>query len=185
MQLRAMRRFGLAIGLLLAACAPADDPGQTADEEEAASAETQEQPAAQALPAPETEAVWEYLRVSEYTAWPMWPGKSAFYEGTEPHGMLLTTYVNQTALDALDGGATTLPSGAIIVKENFAPDSTHAATTVMYKSEGFDPEHNDWWWLKRNADGTIAAEGMAQGCIACHGGRADNDYIMTSDLGSG
>lgn len=36
-------------------------------------------------------------------------------------------------------GVGSMPSGAILVKENYMPDSTLAATTVMYKVDGFDP----------------------------------------------
>lgn len=141
----------------------------------------QAEPTAQ-WPDTTAEAVWAYLQEENYQSWPMWPGKSALYSGTEPHGMLLTTYVNPVAQDALGSGGGTLPDHSIVVKENYMPDSTLAAVTVMYKAPGYDPEHNDWWWLKRNADGSVDGAGRVEGCIGCHGGRSDNDYIMTEDL---
>ncbi len=185
MRRRSMLRFAVVSGaLVLGACAPGD---QEAD----ATAEVEPEVEAAAevsMPEPTAAAVWEHLQSSDYTSWSLWPGKGEQYQGAEPHGMLLTTYLNDLALDALTNGAGRMPVGAIIVKENFMGDGTHAATTVMYKAAGFDPEHNDWWWLKRDADGTIAAEGgpegMAQMCIGCHTGKADNDYIFTSELGS-
>lgn len=114
----------------------------------------------------------------------MWPGKAELYSGGEPHGMLLTTYVNAVAMEALRTGAGTMPTGAVIVKENFMPDSTHAATTVMYKTDSFNPDHNHWWFLKRNADGSVDAAGRGAGCESCHGAGlgADNDYILTDDF---
>lgn len=133
-----------------------------------------------ALPDTTADAVWSYLESADYAAnWDMWPGKERFYAGTEPHGMLLTTYVNSAANDALANWTQSMPEGAIIVKENYMPDSTLAAVTVMYKSPGYNPEHNDWWFLKRLADGTVEASGRVEGCQNCHGGAKANDYIMT------
>lgn len=132
------------------------------------------------------EAVWAYLQAQDYEEeWELWPGKEPYYQGVEPHGALLNTYLNSVARQALSANDTMLPEHSIIVKENFMPDSTLAATTVMYKVPGYDPEHNDWWWLKRNADGQVEASGRAQGCISCHRGDGDNDYILTGTLESG
>jgi hypothetical protein len=134
------------------------------------------------MPEPKAEALWSYLEKQEYESWPLWPGKEKLYEGTRPHGALLTTYVNQPALEAIENEAGEMPPGAIVVKENYKPDETLAAVTVMYKSKGFDSEHNDWFWLKREADGTVVASGKVQSCIACHSRKADNDYLFTGQL---
>ena len=135
------------------------------------------------LPDTSAESLWTYLEAQKYQeTWQIWPGKTRLYKGIEPHGALLTTHVNPLALDALTNKAAAFSVGAIIVKENYKPDSTLAATTVMYKVEGYNPEHNDWFWLKRLADGTIEVEGRGQMCQSCHGARADNDYIMTAIL---
>lgn len=139
-----------------------------------------------AAPPPDTTAtaLWAHVEGAEYReTWPLYPGKGRFYQGGEPHGMLLTTYVNDMAQSAVnDPAQTAMPAGAIIVKENYMPDSTLAAITVMYKAAGFDPDNNNWYWLKRNADGTVAAAGRGQGCINCHGSARANDFIMTSPL---
>ena len=42
-----------------------------------------------------------------------------------------------------------MPSGAIIVKENYTPAGELAATTVMYKKSGYNPDHNDWFWINQ------------------------------------
>ena len=166
--------------LMAIACAPESAPEPEAAPEPETTASAAE------LPAPEADAVWAYLQAEEYRAnWGLWPERGQLYTGQEPHGMLLTTYVNAIAADALADGAGAMPAGAIIVKENFMPDSTFAAATVMYKSPGFDAENNDWWWLKRNADGSVDAAGKGEGCINCHRGMADNDYVWTSQLGQG
>ncbi len=134
--------------------------------------------------APDTtaERLWAYLESADYKTWPMWPGKTAHYAGTEPHGALLTTYVNTLALDAITNGAGMMPVGTILVKENYMPDSTLAAVTVLYKSAGYDGAHHDWFWMKRLANGTVEASGRVAMCISCHGGKEGNDYIMTAAL---
>ena len=135
------------------------------------------------LPAADGTSVYNYINdTSRYTEWKMWPGKQALYPGTEPHGMLLTTYVTDGAFSAIDGKKGSIPDGSIIVKENYMPDETLAAVTVMYKVKGFDPDHNDWFWLKYAPDGTIEVSGRVQDCYSCHGAQQDNDYIFTSSL---
>ena len=134
-------------------------------------------------PEANADAVWQYLQDEAYRDnWDLWPNRGELYTGQEPHGMLLTTYVNAVAAQALATGVEAMPAGAIIVKENYMPDSTFAAATVMYKSPGFDAENNDWWWLKRLADGTVEASGKGAGCINCHRGMQANDYVWTSQL---
>lgn len=174
----------LAVPLLtLGACAPAD-------EEAEAGAEATEEVAAtpaEAPVAPDTTAasLWAHLEQENYREnWALWPDKGELYTGQEPHGMLLTTYLNPLALDAVTNKAGTLSAGSIVVKENYAPDSTFAAATVMYKSAGYDPENNDWFWMKRNADGTVEAQGRVPMCTACHAaeGGAANDYIRTGPI---
>lgn len=169
-------------------CAPGEEGGMAEEEMSldtaaiAGEAEGQRE-GRQQLPDTTAEALWSYLQQVDYrNNWQMWPGKGELYEGQEPHGMLLTTYVNDAALRAVSGTAGSMPSGAIVVKENYMPDSTLAATTVMYKSSGYDAQHNDWFWLKRLADGTVEVSGRGQGCISCHGGQNTNDYIFTSSL---
>ena len=140
---------------------------------------------AQAVPLPDTTAasLWDYLQSVDYRSnWELWPGKGEKYKGQVPHGMLLTTYLNPAALEALTGMAGSMPEGAIIVKENYMPDSTLAAVTTMYKVTGFNPEHNDWFFAKQQPDGTVEVEGRGPGCQACHSQRAENDYIFTGSL---
>lgn len=170
--------------LLLAACAPPEEAEDVAADTTAA--ETPEAAPAEAQ-APDTTAaaLWSHLQQANYREnWALWPGKDHLYPGQEPHGMLLTTHLNPPALDAVTNRAGALPPGAIIVKENYGPDSTFAAATVMYKAEGYAPDSNDWFWMKRNADGTVEAQGRVEMCIGCHAadGGAGNDYIRTGPI---
>lgn len=131
------------------------------------------------------EALWAHLQETSYReSWRTWPGKGELYPGTEPHGMLLTTYLNPVAYDALTNGSMRMPAGAIIVKENYMPDSTLAAVTTMYKVAGYDPGHNDWFFAKQDPQGVPEVAGRVEMCQGCHGQRAANDYLFTGDLGT-
>lgn len=115
------------------------------------------------MPAPEGRALSEYItQINPYEQWPLWPGKDKFYQGIEPHGALLTTYVNDPALEGIEEHSGKVADGAIIVKENYMPDKMLAAVTVMYKKDGFNPEAGDFFWLKYAPDGKILAEGKAK-----------------------
>lgn len=136
-------------------------------------------------------ALWAHLQQAKYREnWALWPGKGRLYKGQEPHGMLLTTYLNPAAKRALDGDAERMPAGAIVVKENYMPDSTLAAVTVMYKVRGYNADHNDWFFTKHLPSGELdkmpngmAMQGRLPGCQNCHGGVKANDYIFTGKLG--
>ena len=129
-------------------------------------------------------SVWSFLQAENYQdQWQLWPGQGQLYEGNEPHGLLLTTYLNDIAYDALQGDATTMPDGAIIVKENYvAADSTLDAVTTMYKVAGYNPEHNDWFFVKQDPDGVVEVEGKVAGCQSCHQAQRNNDYLFTGSL---
>ena len=135
------------------------------------------------LPGTNAASVLAYLEEVDYQkSWELWPGVGEKYQGSDPHGMLLTTYLNPAAFDALADKEGVMPNGAIIVKENYTPEGQLAANTVMYKESGYNPEHNDWFWAKVLADGTVEKEGMVEGCQTCHGDARDNDYVWTGPL---
>jgi hypothetical protein len=127
------------------------------------------------------EALWRHLQAEDYRRnWKLWPGKGQLYSGTEPHGMLLTTYANDIAQQALAKGQVTgLPAGSIIVKENYMPDSAFAAATVMYKVDGYNPDHQNWLFAKYDPKGNTEAFGRAPMCQACHQGAKSGAYIFT------
>lgn len=102
--------------------------------------------------------LWQKIHGENYRDnWAFFPGKGELYKGTEPHGMLLTTYVNKTAEQGLTSGAKELSKGSILIKENYMPDKTLAAITVMEKT---GDEKDDWFWVKYNPDGTVATMEM-------------------------
>ena len=138
--------------------------------------------------------LWQQIQGDKYQDnWSLFPGKGKLYKGTEPHGMLLTTYINKTAEQGLTSGAKELAKGSILIKENYMPDKTLAAITVMDKTgDGRD----DWYWVKYNPDGTVAtmemgkdgmkmempvAGGKQTMCAMCHAASiAGVHNIMTS-----
>lgn len=135
-----------------------------------------------AMPGPEAEKLNEYIiRYDPYRAWSMWPGKEKLYKGTEPHGALLTTFVNNTAFYSINK-KNGLADGSIIVKENYTADKKFVALSVMYKIKDYDPEGGDWFWVKYLPDGKVEASGKVKGCIDCHAKQKDNDYLFTGKV---
>jgi hypothetical protein len=146
------------------------------------------------LKAPNEIAVdlWKLIQTENYrNRWEMWPGKEALYKGSDPHGALLTTYINSIGYDAVAKKENELPPGTIIVKENYMPDKTLGAITVMYNLVGFDPEHGNWFWVKYDSDGTpftvenegktMTLAGKVTSCIGCHTASTSGiKYIMTT-----
>ena len=183
------RMLGLMVvaGVALAAACGAEADGS--DEARAAPAAAA---ATAAAPLPDTTgaAMWAHLQGEDYqTEWELWPDKGRLYEGQQPHGARLTTYLNDIAYEALMSDAGTFPPGAVVVKENYTPDGTLAAVTTMFKRPGYNAEHNDWFFTKHLADGSLdrapngmELEGRLPGCQGCHIAKADNDYIFTSEL---
>lgn len=136
--------------------------------------------------------LWKLLQTENYRdRWQMWPGKDALYKGKHPHGALLTTYINSTGYESAAKKEKELPPGTIIVKENYSPEKTLSAITVMYNLPGFDPEHGGWFWVKYDADGvtmteekngtTVTLAGEVAACIGCHSASNSGiQYIMTT-----
>jgi hypothetical protein len=136
------------------------------------------------MKAPEADAqqLYDYItKQKTYVKWKLWPGKGKLYKGAEPHGALLTTYVNDTALKSIKAKKG-LKDGSIIVKENYMPDKKLAAVTVMYKVKGYNSEAGDLFWLKYLPDGKIEASGKVGMCIGCHSNVKANDYLFTGKV---
>lgn len=127
-----------------------------------------------------------------------WLMASDFYKGISPHGKVLRLYYNVVNINE--------KPYHVIIKDNFggkdatiknvsnAPDDYLAAVTIMIqRRQGYDPDHNNWFWAKYNGDGSLdqnakgmkmagrVAKGMNVGCISCHANAGDNDYVFTND----
>ncbi len=132
------------------------------------------------MPGADTSQVWTYItQTAPYSDWGFWDDHKGLQKGDQPHGSFNKVYVNDIARNSR---GSILDYGAIQVKENYTADKTLAAITVMYKVKGFNPDAGDWFWVKFSPDGKAKTAGKPKGCISCHGGRADNDYVMVHDL---
>lgn len=166
-------RLVAAIGLLAALAIGSTGCGQTATP-------TQSESGAPEMSQAQAEELWQMLQSEDYaTNWSTVPGKGELYRGQDPHGMLLSTYLNEAAAQALEDKPGRMPEDAIIVKENYTPDEALDSVTVMMKQPGFDPDHHDWFWAKYGTEGEIQAAGKPVGCISCHGAVRSNDYVFT------
>jgi hypothetical protein len=141
------------------------------------------------VPATYESQFWKYLQSVFYRNWAPGPGQGAgAYPGKNPHGDFLKMYLNRIAA----ANPKTLPYGSIIIKENYAKDKkTLLSITVMYRTKGFDPKHNDWYWVKYNPNGTVARTPAAKGnlpiagrfktCIDCHATAKGKDFVFAND----
>ncbi len=123
--------------------------------------------------------------------------KSRPYTGQHPHGAILDTIEGPINIDGKIHN--------IIIKRNYGgpgvskdavannPAKFLKAVTVMLKRPGYDPDNNDWYWVKYKASGEIdtnpkgmklagmIAKGMPTGCIACHTGAPGGDMVFIHD----
>lgn len=163
-------------------------------------------PAAQAQKTDETfEArFWQFLMGNNYKNWAPAPGQDGdFYSGQVPHGALLKMYINRSAASNVAG----LQIGSLVVLENYRSDRSLKSISVMYRTEGFNPAANDWYWIEYNPDGSVVDDnamaqsqgeaskdvlasakstklmGKASRCISCHGKAGGSDYAFFNDRG--
>jgi hypothetical protein len=136
--------------------------------------------------------LWKLMKTENYKdRWQMWPGKEPLYKGSDPHGALLTTYINSIGYEAVVKREKELPAGTIIAMENYMEDKTPEAIAVMYNLVPFDPGYGNWFWVKFAPDGkpmkmerdgeTITLAGKVTECIECHSASSSGtQYIMTN-----
>lgn len=122
-----------------------------------------------------------------FETWAQFPGLEGTVESAAPHGPMSRTWINEEVESALTNYTGSLPVGSVIVKENLGESDTDKANswTIMWKVTGFDPDHNDWFWANITPEGVVNAEGKVDGCIACHSGAQDNDFVFQHDFGDG
>ena len=116
------------------------------------------------------------------------------YAGQHPHGAILDTIEGKISIRGERLG--------IIVKRNYSgagisitkvstdPEKYIKGLTVMLKRPGYDPQTQDWFWVKYKPDGQIevnpagtplagkVAKGKAKGCIACHNAAPGGDMLF-------
>ena len=121
------------------------------------------------------------------------------FEGKEPHGAIQQSYATQIVVDKR--------RARVVVKANHLGDDITEQDvydepnrylkdyTVMFRfKKGYDPENNDWFWVKYSPDGSIdnGPTGVAIagrvgkktkiGCIGCHRVFGGEDLeVLTSE----
>ena len=146
---------------------------------------------------------WKYLVGNNYKNWSPGPSESAeFYKGKNPHGAYLKMYVNRTAAGNIDD----LAVGSVVILENYLEDQSLKTISVMYRTAGFNPTGNDWYWIEYKPDGSVVGSGesdsrrqsrirnvslttspkrMVMGkssqCIGCHQSAAGEDFVFSND----
>ena len=119
------------------------------------------------------------------------------YQGQPPHGAILDTVDTRLTLGENIGELIIKRNygGEGVSKESVANDPAKylKAVTVMYRRAGYDPDNQDWFWVKYKPDGNLhvnpkgmplagrVAKGMSAGCIACHQSAPGGDYVFNHD----
>ena len=116
-----------------------------------------------------------------YQEWALWPGKGKLFKGMEPHGVYVTVYVNDTALESIKN-ATGMADNSIVLKENYSADKQLVSVTVMQKIKGYNLEGGDWFWVRFSTDSKVNDEGKVIMCLGCHTDAKTNDYIFTGKV---
>lgn len=132
--------------------------------------------------------LWERItKETTYTKYNYWPNHKGIKRGQSPHGAYHKIYINSTLYEKLPIANKIAPYGSYIVKENYSPEKDLLAITLMAKIKNYNPEHNDWFWAKYSPKGEILAkgkekDGLINGCIKCHQGMSNNDYVIVYPL---
>lgn len=128
-----------------------DNPVEEAVEKTEEMHQEMEQKLEKAAPAKLAAELWGLIHTEEYKEhWKMMPGKKAFAEAGD--GKLVTTYVNDTALNAIEKGEV-LPEGSILVTESYNLEKTLESIKVQARIPGFDEKKDDWFTVTYNPDG--------------------------------
>lgn len=76
------------------------------------------------------------------------------------------------------------PEGVTVEEAEANPGEHLDAITVMFQRAGFNPDNDDWFWVKYLPDGTLDLVGETQmagnvgGCIGCHADAPGGDWIF-------
>lgn len=144
-----------------------------------------EEPELKALTKDEISGARLWQRITEdsdYRVYGQWKGHDGLRPGQSPHGSLHIVYINKPLYSAVPVDNAIAPYGSIIVKENYDAAEELKNLTVMAKVEGYSPGTNDWFWAAISPEGEVMAEGSPGGCVSCHEGMRENDYIIIKNI---
>ena len=104
-------------------------------------------------PAPDPAAIWEWItKTDAYTDWRHWPDHYGFQPGAAPHGPRNKIFVNDIMYQT---EKIPIAAGGMAVKENYSIGKELTAYTVMLKVPGYNPDGNDWYWVKYSPGGVV------------------------------
>ncbi len=127
-----------------------------------------------------------------------WKLTTEIYRGQSPHGKWLRLFSTWVTVESKHypiivkdnyGGRGVTPERIGEDRENWLK----AVTIMLQREEGYDPDNQNWFWVKYGKDGTIeendkgmklagrVAKGMNKGCISCHGQAGGGDYLFSND----
>ena len=133
-----------------------------------------------------SQRLWDKLEATGLNSTP-----ANLYIGGPPHGK-----VREVLEGMIDGRRVIVKrnyGGAYVSIENVSKDRAKylkAVTVMMKMPKGYDPENNDWFWVKYKKDGTLhknpagvelagkIAKGAPVGCIACHSSASGGDLVF-------
>lgn len=168
--------FSFSIGMLAGCQKPAEKipAGQVKTKNAAAGYESSAAPSGKDL--------FRHITEEEpYKKWDLWPGKGEFEEGTEPHGELISVYVNDKALESIKK-VQGMVDGSIVIKENYTKDKKLTSYSLMKKVKGYNPDGSDWFWVRYSPEFAVLNEGKVSMCHDCHAAAETNDYIFTGSV---
>lgn len=127
-----------------------------------------------------------------------WKLTTPVSKGQSPHGKWIRLFATWVTVDG--------KHYPIIVKDNYGGRGVtrdrvgkdrktwlKAVTIMLQREEGYDPDNQNWFWVKYGKDGTIeknpdgmllagrVAKGMPKGCISCHSQAGGGDYLFSND----
>lgn len=119
-----------------------------------------------------------YEEFSDYQTWNQAEDWNGIQPSASVHGAFVQIWLNDVVQDAILEGAE-IPDGAAIIKEGYNDEegTEFNARMLMVKRDGFDPDHNNWFWASYDAEGNINRSGAIDMCISCHAA-SESDYLL-------
>lgn len=180
--MKSLKSVGLSILLLMCGVA-------VAFSQQAGSGSSRSDPARATRPqTPEEfyDTFWRYLvkKDAAYNTWKALDHEPPKDEIENPHGSVSRTYANEVAAKDPEN----LPSGSILVREDYDDKRKRQSISVLYRVKDYDKEHANWYYLRFTETGAVMKgqdtkplAGKVASCIACHAKAGDKDYVFSND----
>jgi hypothetical protein len=97
--------------------------------------------------------LWNLIQTEEYENWKSMPGTNTLDKDAAEKKAYFKTYMNSTAVSALDAKSKSLPPGSIIVKEKYDDQDQLQTISAMMNLGGSDPKDLNWFWAQYSPAG--------------------------------